>query len=115
MYKLITLCLVAVGCADFAFADDSAEMPTVARVYHVGNLVSTEAIDVGNYFFGKTTFHQQHRFNSLLAKSRFTKAESAELLSFIPLPPMQFEVALKLGHRTSWGDSDRPSTVTDIH
>ena len=171
MHQLISLCLVVIGCAGVARADDAAQMPTVVRVYHVGNLVSAEAIDAGSHFFGKATLQewtsqypatikaldelceivdtmcenkpiatksyapslslivrhtedgqkgiaqllqqlrdndppsihlefrslalqrapkdlpegQQQRFNSLLAKSRFTKAESAELLSFIPL------------------------------
>ena len=203
MYKVIALCLLAVGCAGFTYADDSAEMPTMVRVYHAGNLVSSEAIDSGNHFFGEATLeewasqypatikaldelceivdtmcenkpiaiksyapslslivrhtedghkeiaqllHQlrdndppsihlefralvvknelqvaptdltedeAQRFSSLLAtKSRFTKAESAELLSFIPAQPVQYKVGLKSGRRTPWGDPNRPSTAT---
>ena len=58
MYKLISLCVVAVGCAGFAYADDSAEMPTMVRVYHVGNLVSAEATDAGSHFFGESTLEE---------------------------------------------------------
>ena len=195
--------MVAVGCAGFAYADDSAETPTTVRVYHVGNLVSSEAIDAGSHFFGKATLQEwtsqypatikaldelceivdtmcenkpiaiksyapslslivrhtedghkeiaqllqqlcdndppsihlefralvvknelqvaprdltddeAQRFSSLLGtKLRFTKAESAEFLSFIPVQPVQYKVALKSGRRTSWGDPNRPSTVT---
>ena len=32
MYKLISVCVV-VGCAGFAYADDSAEMPTVVPAF----------------------------------------------------------------------------------
>ena len=203
MYQLISLCLVVIGCAGVAHADDAAQMPTVVRVYHVGNLVSADAIDSGSHFFGKATLQEwtsQHpatikaldelceivdtmsenkpstiksyapslslivrhtevghkeiaqllqqlcdndppsihlefralvvknelqvaptdltddeaqRFSSLLGtKLRFTKAESAEFLSFIPAQPAQYKVALKSGRRTPWGDPNRPSTVT---
>ena len=47
------------------------------------------------------TEDEEQRFISLLAQSRFTKAESAELLSFIPAQPMQYRVAPKSGRRTA--------------
>lgn len=54
---------------------------------------------------------QKNRLEILLTKTSFTKDETAELLKLVPKPILKHNVALRAGHRTSWGDLGRPCTA----
>lgn len=69
--------------------------------------------DVGELVKIKRNESEQVRLETLLAKTKFTKDEAAELLQFLPHGPLiSHTVELRNGRRTSWGRNELPCTAT---